>query len=495
MSRMRTTEKDDEVMATGAQGSSGEASEKRHSRTKRRSLSFRGRVALSFALMTLFTSILFVVVLSFVWSGQFGAYTRENMEEIATSTASSLAHEYDLRSYWDVSELQGLLSVTDMFDGVGVQVLNSGGVPIYDNTWLLDSNISLAPDSSSMVSEPIISESGTQVGTVNVWAMGSDTLLTAKDMSFRRVSLQGIVGAAVAALVISVVAGFVFSRTLTKPIRSISSTAQRIKEGDLTARTGVRGPDDIGQLGETFDEMAESIEKDRELEKRLTADVAHELRTPLMSILATVEAMEDEVMPCDQEHLALVDGETKRLSRLVDSMLRLSRLENGSVRMHFGPIDAVDFIRGIASSHLALLAESGLELTFENRTGQGAFTVELDRDTITQAVTNLLSNAMRYTPAPGKVTIWIDGDTDEVRIGVSDTGIGISKENLSRVFGRFWRAEESRNRAKGGLGVGLAVTKEIVDNHHGHVEVASEVGVGTTFTIVIPREQPKHEGK
>ncbi len=458
---------------------------------KRRSLTFRGRVALSFGAVTLVTSILFVAVLSVVWSGQFNTYTRDNMEAMASSAAVSLGHEHDLRSYWDVSELQSVLTVTNLFDGVGIQVLNSSGVPIYDNTWILDSEVSLAPDASSMVTEPILSKTGARVGTVNVWAMGSDALLTAKDVSFRENSLYGIVVAAAIALVIAIGMGFGFSRALTKPVRRISSTAQIIKEGDLTARTGITGPDDIGQLGETFDEMATVLERDRELEKRLTADVAHELRTPLMSIMATVEAMQDEVMPCDQEHLALVDSETKRLSRLVDSMLRLSRLESGSVRMHFGAIDVVDFLRGIASSHLALLADAGLELTFENRTGDDEFEAELDRDTITQAVTNLLSNAMRYTPAPGRVTIWIDGDEDEARIGVTDTGIGISKENLNRVFSRFWRAEESRNRAKGGLGVGLAVTKEIIDCHHGHVDVTSEVGKGTTFTIIIPRTQPK----
>ena len=477
----------------GSSPSTASSGPSRSHKKKRHSLTFRGRVALSFAVVTVVTSVLFVVVLSFVWNGQFSAYTRDNMEEIASSAATSLAREYDLRSYWDVSELQSVLTVTNLFDGVGIQVLNSSGVPIYDNTWILDSSISLAPDASSMVSEPIMSERGMRVGTVNVWAMGSDVLLTAKDLSFRQNSLYGIFVAAVIALVIAVGMGFACSRILARPVRRIMASAQLIKEGDLAARTGITGPDDIGQLGETFDDMARVLERDRELEKRLTADVAHELRTPLMSIMATVEAMQDEVMPCDQEHLALVDSETKRLSRLVDSMLRLSRLESGSVRMHFAPIDVVDFVQGIEASRAALLADAGLELTFENRTGEDEFEAEIDCDTITQAVTNLLSNAMRYTPAPGKVTIWVDGDEDDVRIGVSDTGVGISKENLSRVFSRFWRAEESRNRAKGGLGVGLAVTKEILDCHHGHVDVTSEVGVGTTFTLVIPRTQPRPE--
>ena len=174
-------------------------------------------------------------------------------------------------------------------------------------------------------------------------------------------------------------------------------------------------------------------------------------------------------------------------------MLRLSRLENGSVQMHFMDVDVVDFMRGRVTSRRPMLADAGLELNFENRTDSEESYAELDCDTITQAVTNLISNAMRYTPAPGTVTLAVADSAEEVRISVTDTGMGISPENLNRVFGRFWRAEESRNRAKGGLGVGLAVTKEIMDCHHGRVDVESELGVGTTFTLVLPRKQPKIE--
>ena len=469
------------------------AEQLRNRRAKRRSLTFRERVSLSFALVTVLTSVLFVTVLAVVWSGQFSVYTRDNMEQVASSAATSLANEYDSRGYWNVSGLQSALApVSSLLPDLGIQVKDGGGVIKYDNTWLLgtDTNISLAPGSSSMVSEPIVSESGRQVGTISVWALGSSVLLTPKDIAFRDSSFEAIFVAAVLAVVLAVVVGLLVSRLLTTQVREITNAAKALKEGNLSARTGVTGRDDVGQLGETFDEMGDVLEKDRELEKRLTADVAHELRTPLMSILATVEAMEDGVLPCDQEHLALVGSETKRLSRLVDSMLRLSRLENGSVQMHFHEVDVIDFARGLYVSRKAMLADVGLELRFENRTGHDESVAELDSDTITQALTNLVSNAMRYTPAPGTVTIAVEDGPDEVRILVSDTGMGISKENLNRVFGRFWRAEESRNRAKGGLGVGLAVTKEIMDCHHGEVRVESELGKGTTFTLVLPRRQP-----
>ncbi len=489
--------------AAGEKSSSGVLGMLDAARRKVSGTSFRSRVTLCFAVVALVTTLLFVIVLTAVWSEQFSAYTRDTMDELATSAADSLANVYDARGYWSTANLENVASSVAAMDGVGIQILSGNGVVVYDSSLIgadvklsgLESDMSLAPSGTdNVVTQPVVISDGTQVGIVRVWVYGSDALLTQRDQDYRTGSLEAIALAGTAAIVVAVLMGLVFSRLLTGPVRTISSTARRIKEGDLSARSNIVGNDDLGQLGETFDAMADSIERDRELERRLTSDVAHELRTPLMSILATVEAMQDEVLPCDQEHLALVSAETKRLSRLVDSMLRLSRLENGSVRLKIEPVDAVEFVGNIAASHSALLEDMGLELTFTNKTGADELAVELDRDTVTQAVTNIISNAMRYTPAPGKVDVSVARDESHVLIAVADTGIGIAKEDIGNVFGRFWRAEESRNRVAGGLGVGLAVTKEIVDRHHGTIEVESEQGVGTTFTLHLPLKQPVVEG-
>ena len=146
-------------------------------------------------------------------------------------------------------------------------------------------------------------------------------LLTKADSAFREKTFNAMALAAVVAVCISVVIGSFVSRMLTRPIHRITSTAKQIRDGDLSARTGLRGDDEIDQLGETFDEMATSLEKDMKHEKRLTSDVAHELRTPLMAMLATVEAMQDGVYPTDDEHLETVASETRRLARLVQQML------------------------------------------------------------------------------------------------------------------------------------------------------------------------------
>ena len=237
--------------------------------------------------------------------------------------------------------------------------------------------------------------------------------------------------------------------------------------------------------GKTFDEMAESIENDRELERRLTTDVAHELRTPLMAIQSTVEAMVDGVFEADQERLETVNSEVQRLGRLVSALLSLSRLENRSTPMKEEVVDVAELISSIVATHEAFVADSGLSLTYEMEKN---VLVKGDADMIRQATANLISNAVRYTPEGGWVVVSVLSDRKHVSIAVSDTGIGIAKDDLSRIFGRFWRADASRAREAGGLGVGLAVTKQIVERHHGYISVESELGKGTTFTIHLPRE-------
>ena len=248
-------------------------------------------------------------------------------------------------------------------------------------------------------------------------------------------------------MVLAVIIGYFVSRSLTKPIQCITRTASQIRNGDLTARTGVRGTDEIGQLGETFDDMATSLEKDLKLEHRLTSDVAHELRTPLMAILATVEAMQDGVLPADDEHLETLASETRRLSRLVDAMLKLSRLENGTTELKVERTDVVYLVRSLVSSQHQLFHEKGLHLRFKDDTAHGECQADIDPDLIREAVVNLMSNAMRYTDEDGWVVVSVGSDHSDAIISVRDTGIGIAKEDIPQTFSRFWRSDVSGSLA------------------------------------------------
>ena len=295
--------------------------------------------------------------------------------------------------------------------------------------------------------------------------------------------------AAAIAVVLACVIGYFTSKRLSTPIQRITNTARQLRNGDLTARSGVRGSDEIGQLGETFDDMATSLERDLKLEHRLTGDVAHELRTPLMAMQATVEAMQDGVLPADDEHFETVAAEVRRLSRLVDAMLKLSRLENGSTELKTERTDVVYLIRSLVTSQHQLFHEKGLHLRFVDESQYGELNADIDPDLIREAVVNLMSNAMRYTDEDGWVTVTVRQDKSDVLIAVQDTGIGIAKEDIPQTFSRFWRSDVSRERVSGGLGVGLSLTKEIVDKHNGTILVESELGKGTTFALRIPQNR------
>lgn len=458
-----------------------------HEKTK---ASYTKKMTIAFAATSVMTAVVFLLVLAVVWEDQFNTYTRQNMQSLAQATASTLASKYEEAGGWTPEVLDYAAMASNTSSDIAVQIQNAKGTTIYDDTWVhgkdIDAGKNVPSGTDSIVSSDITLTDGEIVGTVRLWAFGSDALLTQADATFRTNSYTAILAAAIIAVILASIIGFLISRKLSAPIGTITATARQIRNGDLSARTGLKGSDELGQLGETFDDMATSLEKDIKHERRLTSDVAHELRTPLMAMQATVEAMQDGVYPTDAEHLEVVAAEVRRLSRLVGAMLQLSRLENGKTPFRPEETDLVWLVKSLVTSQEQLFEDKGLQLRFADETPSQALIADVDPDLIRQAVVNLMSNAMRYTPSGGWVLVAITQDHADALISVSDTGIGIAKEDLPRTFSRFWRSDASREMESGGLGVGLAVTKEIVDRHNGTITVESELGKGTTFTLRIP---------
>lgn len=463
-------------------------------------MTFGAKLTLGFALAATMTVVVLVGVLGYTWEYQFRQYALSNMQNVADNTADMLAGKYERAGRLWTNDVLSFASLSSSSAGndVYVQVLNSAGTVIYDANWLTRDIVDKDGDGEvntealhpqqhdTVVDSAIVTSDGTKVGTVRIWAPDSDAFLTSTDRAFRVNSYGAIGSASVLAVLIACVIGSIVARNLSRPIRSITLTARQIRNGDLSARSGIEGTDEIGQLGETFDEMATKVEKDIEAEHRLTSDVAHELRTPLMAMLATVEAMQDGVLPADEERLSTVADETKRLSRLVDAMLAISRLENGSAPFTPQKTDVAGLVRGLVNSQEQLFADAGLRLSFSCTTRGGEAWAHVDRDMVRQAIVNFMSNALRYTPKDGWVVVKVSQEHSDVVISVSDTGIGIAKEDLAKVFGRFWRSDASRERASGGLGVGMALTKEIADRHKGYISVESELGRGSTFALHLP---------
>ena len=474
--------------------------------------SYTTRVTVTFALVAAMTVVVAMGVLSYVWEEHFQAYTRENIQQLADATAENIANRYEsnnkstLEAVADgsrfnypalsVDDIQPAESAHMLQQGMGIQVSSyANDTVIYDSSRTSSASSSstdsgtigqvgsFAPSDDDMASSEITLSDGNSIGVVRMWVYGSDLLLSKADQEFRMQSYQAMALAAVLSVALACVIGVLFARGLVRPINRITKTAQAIKEGDLSARVNLEGKDEIAEMGKTFDAMAESVESNQELERRLTTDVAHELRTPLMAIQSTVEAIMDGVFKADEERLNTINIEVQRLSRLVDAILKLSRLESRSTPMNEEVVDVGELIRPLVMSHEAFVTDAGLTLEYE---AEPDVIVYADRDMLRQATANLISNAVRYTPAPGKISVSVKSGDVMAAIAVRDTGIGLSPEERRMVFKRFWRAEESRQRQSGGLGVGLAVVKEIVDRHGGWVQVEGRKGEGSCFTIHIP---------
>ena len=466
------------------------------------SLSYATRMTISFAMIAAMTALVAIGVVSVVWEQHFQTYTQANMHAVAESTAEQIGARFVGSHKFDEATLQPAGYAVEMTKGIGMQVVDIEDRVLFDSTTtvggvegVVTPSIAPLPGADNMAQAPI-EVNGMHIGAVRVWVNGSDSLLRATDQDFRDRSYQALVIAALLAIILASIIGYFFARNLVKPISRLTETAEQLKEGNFEARANLEGEDEIAQFGQTFDAMAAAVERDRKLERRLTTDVAHELRTPLMAIQATVEAMVDGVLPIDEERLVTVDSEVMRLSRLVDSLLKLSRLENRSNPNKEELVDVGEVVSGIIATHEAYVRESGLSLEYE---ADPDVMVIGDPDLIRQATANLISNAVRYTDEGGKIMVRVKRGESMASIAVKDTGIGLTPEEARMVFQRFWRADSGRDRESGGLGVGLTVVKEIVERHNGWVQVEGRKGEGACFTIHIPlyseRERRNGNGK
>lgn len=463
-------------------------------------ISFTKRVMLVSIAVSLITIISSVVVLSAVWNQHFQSYTRENVQRVADGTAAAIADGYEQSNGdWYGGALSAATSASSLYDSVYLQVRTIDGTIVYDDRAndVLGS-VDVKEDGSNVASAPIIVD-GEKVGTVLVRVPGSETLLTKFDEDFRDKSYNAMIFAAVIALIIAMVMGAIFARTIAAPVKKITNAAKALKEGDYSARTGMTGSDEIARLGNMFDLMADSVESNRKLERRLVTDVAHELRTPLMAIQSTVEAMIDGVFKPDAERLETLNSEVQRLSRLVDALLKLSRLESRTKPIEQKKVDLTEMLSSVVQTHQAYIHGAGLNLEFEYDPHVYVFG---DADLLRQATANLISNAVRYTPEGGTITIMARKGDLMGQIVVKDTGIGLTPEEAKLVFQRFWRADSGRARATGGLGIGLSVVKEIVEQHNGWVRVEGRPNEGACFTIYIPlysensrKRNPKRSSK
>ncbi|MCB0208957.1 MAG: HAMP domain-containing protein [Anaerolineae bacterium] len=292
-------------------------------------------------------------------------------------------------------------------------------------------------------------------------------------------------------LLLSAVGGLFLANRALAPVATITSTARQIGAADLSQRLNLNLPDDeIGHLARTFDAMLDRLDSAFQRERQFTADASHELRTPLGFLKTQLSLARSR--PRDAatllQMMADMENDVDRMTNLVEQMLTLARVEQGET-IEFEPV-AVDQVLTTVVQQLQPQAETRrLTLSLEYP-GQVNWLVNGHAEQLRHVFTNLIENALKYTPADGEIAVTLNRNWDDLSVTVADTGPGIESHHLPHLFKRFYRADSARARQSGGFGLGLAITQAIVQTHHGLVTVTSTPGEGTTFTVTLPIAKP-----
>ena len=295
---------------------------------------------------------------------------------------------------------------------------------------------------------------------------------------------QTLIVSAIGALFVALFLGIFLARTLTRPLRELTSATRSVAEGDLGLTVPVRSRDELGELAMSFNRMSEELDRSTSIRRQMTADIAHELRTPISIILGHADAVHDRVLPPTQETFDIIRDEACRLERLVEDLRTLSRADAGELTLTRRPIPPNTLLEEAVAAYHPLALERGIIVHSEFASDLPD--VNVDRDRMAQVLGNLLNNALRYTLKGGRVTLISSLLEYEVELRIQDTGPGIKSEDIQHIFDRFYRADKSRQRDSGGSGLGLAIAKSIVENHGGRIWAEGNNGEGTTFFITLP---------
>ncbi|WP_444644227.1 sensor histidine kinase [Caproiciproducens sp. R1] len=454
-------------------------------------------MSFSYAVMSLLMVALISFCINVLLQNRFQDYVINQREQRNSEIVSMIEKQYNgLNGGWNTNVIENI-GVNALEQGVIVRLKNAEGKTVWDATV---HNNGLCVQMLTHMSENMNSrypgfKGGYEQKTYSVKAGAKEVghvelgyygpyYFTDNDIAFLNSVNTILVAVGILSLVMALILGTFMAKRVSGPISKSIRAAGQIAKGNFRQRiTESSGTREMARLTDTINYLADSLEKQQDLRKRMTADVAHELRTPLANLQSSMEAMLDGIWEPDEARLESCHEEIIRLNRLVGDLEKLERYEAENASLSLSEFDVSDLIRHILHNFESEFHKKGVALSFE---GEPEI-LRADRDKISQVVTNLVSNALKYTPEGGQVQVRVSAAEHGAELIVSDSGKGIPPEDLPYIFERFYRADRSRNRLTGGLGLGLTITKAIVEAHRGTIEVVSEVDRGTTFTVILPQ--------
>jgi two-component system sensor histidine kinase BaeS len=437
------------------------------------------RLLFAFVLVAV-SSVLVLTVAALIGVGQgFQVATQVNRDQAAARTAAAAGDAYQKAAGWDGTDLSRASAIADAA-GARLFVLDATGAPV-GGTSFGGGRAGPGPGMGTgpvggqgVVNAPVVVDRA-RVGTVKL------VFEAAGGNQARDVAWWWIAVAAVVALMVALLASWVVTRLLTRPIAAMTSATRAFTAGDRQARAEVHGPGELGDLARAFDSMADTVARSERDRRNLTADVAHELRTPLAALQAGLEELRDGLVEPTPERLAGLHDQSLRLGRLVSDLAELSAAEASGVSPQRTVVDLAQVARDELAARDSHLRAAGLVVGSRL---DGPVLVRADADRLHQAVGNLLANAARYCRPGDEVSVVVRAEDGAAVLDVIDSGPGIPADELTHIFDRLWRGRAARQVA--GSGIGLAVAREIVVAHGGAIEAASPEGAGTTITIRLP---------
>ncbi len=461
-----------------------------------RHYSLRTIIAVRYAFVVLVVISLVSVVSNFLINRRFENYIKEQQNKKAEEMALSLAHQYDDTSGgWNLDYVHGFGMYT-LSEGYILKLYNAENDILWDaqnHDMTLCSQ--MMEDISSQMREKFpeihgdfvthrydLKQGDVVIGFLDV-SYYSPYYLNENDFQFIKALNQILAVVGIGSLFMAVVMGVFLAGSLSKPIAKIVEITKKISDGDYSIRfeEGVKTKE-LDNLSHAVNHMAVSLENQENIRKRLTSDVAHELRTPLANVSSYLEAIIEGVWEPTTERLQNCYDELQRISKLVSDLERLRQVENENLKLDRTRENLLEMVQAAVKNFELQMKNKNIQCVV---TGDDVFAC-VDKNKMQQVIINLVSNAVKYSNENGTIRISIEKNADAVSLRVQDEGIGIPEEDLPLIFERFYRTDKSRNRRTGGAGIGLTIAKAIVQAHGGKIVAESEQGSGSTFTVVLP---------
>ena len=459
--------------------------------------SLKTQLTLTIALVVAVTVLVISIAADFLVNERFKSYLKIQQEEKTHEIVNNLSRQYNsLTGEWNTNLIH-TVGMYFLYDGFIIKVYDNNNHMVWDaevhdmslcNEIMSDIAQRMKTkypgiDGHITLKEYSLEQNGFKIGKVDISYYGP-FFLDENDFNFINAFNGIILSVGSFALVIAVGIGWMMAKKISKPITDAINITHQISEGNYDIRFDEQPKMvELKELINSIHQLEDSLKKQEELRKQLTADVAHELRTPLATVGTHIEAMMEGIWEPSSERLHSCYEEIQRISKLVKELENLARLESQTIRLSKSLVEMLSLVTSIVTGFEIEASKHDIELTV---TGDISY-ILVDEDRIKQVVFNLLSNAIKYTKGSGKVTVLVEDQPSNVCIRVDDNGVGISKEELPYIFERFYRADKSRNRKTGGAGIGLAIVKSLVQAHGGSIEVQSQPDYGSSFLITLPK--------